>query len=164
MIQEDETEILIVGGGLGGIAAALSACRLGRKVIVTEPTDWIGGQLTAQAVPPDEHPWIEATGCTQTYRRLREAIREYYRRNYPLMPRARFDYHLNPGLGYVSPLCHEPRVALSALTELLAPYRANRQLQILKRHKPVAVEQEHDRFQAVRLRDVEKGIERVFRA
>ncbi|MFO7179675.1 MAG: FAD-dependent oxidoreductase, partial [Pseudomonadota bacterium] len=62
MIQEDETEILIVGGGLGGIAAAVSACRLGRKVIVTEPTDWIGGQLTAQAVPPDEHPWIEATG------------------------------------------------------------------------------------------------------
>lgn len=164
MIQEDETEILIVGGGLGGIAAALSACRLGRKVIVTEPTDWIGGQLTAQAVPPDEHPWIEATGSTKTYRRLREQIREYYRRNYPLMPKARFDYHLNPGLGDVSPLCHEPRVALSVLIELLAPYRSNRQLQILKRHKPVAVEQEHDRFQSVRFRDVEKGDERVFHA
>ena len=28
-------------------------------VILTEETRWIGGQLTNQAVPPDEHPWIE---------------------------------------------------------------------------------------------------------
>ena len=30
--------------------------------VVTEETDWIGGQLTAQAVPPDEHAWIESYG------------------------------------------------------------------------------------------------------
>jgi NADPH-dependent 2,4-dienoyl-CoA reductase/sulfur reductase-like enzyme len=56
VIRERHTDILIVGGGLGGVAAALSALRLGRAVILTEETEWIGGQLTAQAVPPDEHP------------------------------------------------------------------------------------------------------------
>ena len=35
----------------------------GRTVVLTEPTDWIGGQLTSQAVPPDEHPWIEQFGA-----------------------------------------------------------------------------------------------------
>ena len=85
-MRELHTDILIVGGGLGGVAGALAALRLGRKVILTEETDWIGGQLTAQAVPPDESPWIESTGCTRSYRRLREAIRDYYRRNYPLLP------------------------------------------------------------------------------
>ncbi|HKG27367.1 MAG TPA: FAD-dependent oxidoreductase [Thermomicrobiales bacterium] len=40
--------------------------RLGRSVILTEESDWIGGQLTAQAVPLDEHPWIERTGCTSS--------------------------------------------------------------------------------------------------
>ena len=71
------TDILIVGGGLGGVAAALAALKLGRQVILTEETDWIGGQLTAQAVPPDENPWIESVGGTNSYQRLREGIRAY---------------------------------------------------------------------------------------
>ena len=57
--REIAADLVIVGGGLGGCAAALAALRNGRTVVLTEPTDWIGGQLTAQAVPPDEHPWIE---------------------------------------------------------------------------------------------------------
>lgn len=37
------TEILVVGGGLGGIAAALAAARAGHQVVLTEETDWLGG-------------------------------------------------------------------------------------------------------------------------
>ena len=44
---------------------------------MSEPTDWIGGQLTSQAVPPDEHPWIETHVCTATYRGLRDGIRAH---------------------------------------------------------------------------------------
>ena len=80
--METKTDILIVGGGLGGVAGALAALRLGRRGFLTEETDWIGGQLTAQAVPPDEHPWIEEMGCTASYRRLRNGIRAFYRRDY----------------------------------------------------------------------------------
>ncbi len=148
-----KTDILIVGGGLGGVAAALAAMRLGKKVILTEPTDWIGGQLTAQAVPPDEHPWIEGTGRTATYQLLRKNIRQYYRRFYPLLPEARFNQRLNPGKGHVSPLCHEPRVALAAITALLAPYMAGRYLDILLRHRPVGVDMDGDKVRAVRLLD-----------
>jgi len=57
--RELECEIAVIGGGVGGYAAALAALRNGRRVILTEETRWIGGQLTSQAVPPDEHPWIE---------------------------------------------------------------------------------------------------------
>ena len=57
--RELAADVVVVGGGLGGCAAALAALRAGRTVILTEPTDWVGGQLTQQAVPPDEHPWIE---------------------------------------------------------------------------------------------------------
>ena len=38
--------------------------RAGPDVVLTEETDWLGGQLTSQAVPPDEHPWIEQFGAT----------------------------------------------------------------------------------------------------
>ena len=146
MVRESQADVLIVGGGLGGVAAAMSALRLGRTVILTEESNWIGGQLTAQAVPPDEHPWIEGTGCTGLYQRLRQGIRDCYRRNYPLVPEARFDPHLNPGKGRVSPLCHEPRVALLVLYELLAPYLASRQLELLLRCRPVGCDSEGERL------------------
>jgi DNA-binding LacI/PurR family transcriptional regulator len=111
VMPELHTDIVVVGGGLGGVAAALAACQLGRQVILTEETDWVGGQLTAQAVPPDEHPWIEQFGCTASYRELRDRIRDYYRTWYPLTAAARSWPALNPGAGWVSNLCHEPRVA-----------------------------------------------------
>src|SRR3984893_12186952 len=82
--RELRCDVAIIGGGTGGWAEALAAARNGLRVIVTEETDWLGGQLTAQAVPPDEHPWIETFGCTASYPRYRQGVREYYRRNYPL--------------------------------------------------------------------------------
>lgn len=149
MVREEKTDILIIGGGVGGVAGALAALRLGRKVIVTEETSWIGGQFTAQAVPPDEHPWIEGTGCTAMYQRLRSGIRDYYRRNYPLLPEARFNTHLNPGQGKVSPLCHEPRVARAVMYQLLAPYLASSELELLPRYRPVAAETTTDQVSNV---------------
>ena len=84
--KELRADLVILGGGVGGVAAALAACRAGLEVILTEETDWIGGQLTAQAVPPDEHRWIESHGCTRSYRSFREGVRAYYRAHFPLTP------------------------------------------------------------------------------
>jgi FAD-dependent oxidoreductase family protein len=159
-LRELATEVLVVGGGLGGVAAALAVLRLGRRVVITEETDWLGGQLTSQAVPPDEHAWIESTGCTASYRRLRENIRAYYRRNYPLLAEVGADEQLNPGMGAVSRLCHEPKVAVAAIEEMLAPYRAGRQLEVLLRHRPLEAESDGELVRAVTLLDEESG-ERV---
>src|SRR5207248_11503311 len=87
--RELQCDVAVIGGGVGGCAAALGALRNGMRVVLTDETDWIGGQLTSQAVPPDEHPYIESFGCTQAYRAYRDAVREYYRRNYPLSESAR---------------------------------------------------------------------------
>ncbi|MFI1576877.1 FAD-dependent oxidoreductase [Embleya sp. NPDC020630] len=150
-MSEINTEILVVGGGLGGVAAALAACRAGRRVVLTEETDWIGGQLTAQAVPPDEHPWIESYGATATYRELRTAIRDHYRIWYPLTGAAARRRDLNPGAGYVSKLCHEPRVALAVLQAMVAPHLASGRLRVLLEHVPAEVFTEGDRVSGVTL-------------
>jgi 5-methylcytosine-specific restriction enzyme subunit McrC len=81
-------------------------------------THWIGGQLTNQAVPPDEHPWIEEFGASARYRALREGIREYYRTHLPMTEIARANRTLNPGNGWVSRLCHDPRIAVAVLRTL----------------------------------------------
>ena len=77
-MREMSADLLIVGGGLGSVAAALAGARGSRSVVLTEETDWLGGQITCQAVPPDEHPWIEGFGCPLSYWRLRDGIRRYY--------------------------------------------------------------------------------------
>lgn len=156
-----DAEILIVGGGLGGVAAALAASKLGSRVLLTEDSEWLGGQLTSQSVPPDEHPWIEAEGCSRSYRQLRNGIRSYYRRNYPLTEGAKASPLLNPGGGTVSPLCHEPRVAVAVIDELLAPYRGGLQLQVLLRHKPIAAQSDGDKVTEVSFLDRESGDEVV---
>uniref|UniRef100_A0AAU2A0C5 FAD-dependent oxidoreductase n=1 Tax=Streptomyces sp. NBC_00093 TaxID=2975649 RepID=A0AAU2A0C5_9ACTN len=159
-----EADILVVGGGLGGVAAALAACRAGRSVVLTEETDWIGGQLTSQAVPPDEHPWVERFGTTASYRRLREEIRRYYRHWYPLRAEALALTDLNPGAGRVSKLCHEPRVALAVLEGMLAPHRAAGRLTVLTEHRPVSAESDGDFLRAVTLRDLRDGTRRTLTA
>ncbi|MEU1295171.1 FAD-dependent oxidoreductase [Streptomyces sp. NPDC005840] len=157
-------DILVVGAGLGGVAAALAACRAGRTVVLTEETDWIGGQLTSQAVPPDEHPWVEQFGVTASYRALREAIRGYYRDWYPLRAEAAALPGLNPGAGRVSKLCAEPRVALAALEGMLAPHRSSGRLTLLTEHRPVAAETEGDFVRSVTLEDLRGGGRRTVTA
>ncbi len=150
-------DLVIVGGGLGGCAATLAALRAGLSVVLTEETDWLGGQLTQQAVPPDEHGWIETRGCTRSYRALRDGIRDHYRRSYPLTETAKGVVHLNPGNGSVSRLCHEPRAALAALQGMLAASRPEGKLTALVEHQPVSAETEGDRIRKVRVRNLRTG-------
>lgn len=161
---ERRADLVVCGGGLGGVAAALAACRNGLRVVLTEETDWLGGQLTSQAVPPDEHRWIEEFGCTRSYRRLREGIRDYYRRHYPLTEVARARANLNPGAGSVSRLCHEPRVALAVIEGMLAPHVSGGRLTVLPGHVPVGVEVDGDRVRSVEVRSVRDGGRVVLRA
>ncbi len=133
-----QADVVVAGGGVGGCAAALAAVESGAKVILTEETDWIGGQFTSQAVPPDEHGWIERFGRTASYQRFRTLVRDHYRRHTPLLPGFLADPLLNPGNAWVSPLAHEPKVALSVLTSMLAPHVAAGRLSILTEHTLVA--------------------------
>lgn len=157
-------DLVVIGGGTGGCAAALAAARRNLRVILTEETDWIGGQFTAQAVPPDENPWIETVGGTKGYQAFRTAIRNYYKRCYPLTRSARDKTYLNPGNGWVSALCHEPRVSLAVLYEQLARYLGNGQVRILLKTRAVDAEVDGDRVNAIRVVSAESGRETILRA
>ncbi|MGQ9919308.1 MAG: FAD-dependent oxidoreductase [Bryobacteraceae bacterium] len=161
--REIYADVAVIGGGIGGCAAALGACRTGLRVLMTEETAWIGGQLTSQAVPPDEHPWIEMFGCTASYRAFRNGVRRYYREHYPLLPRHRDDPRLNPGGGSVSVLTHEPRVALAVLHSMLQPYLASGRLALFTRSVPLRADADGPVVKAVAFRD-EAGAERILHA
>jgi hypothetical protein len=150
--RELNCDVAIIGGSFGGCAAALAALRNGMRVVMTEETDWIGGQVTSQIVPPDEHPWVESFGGTRAYREYRTAVREYYRRHYPLTEAARANPALNPGGGSVSRITHEPRVSLAVLEATLAPYVSGGKLIVLLNHRPLSADVQGDRVRAVTIR------------
>ena len=162
--SELDCDVLVVGGGVGGFAAALAACRCGLRVVLTEETDWLGGQLTAQAVPPDEHPWIEMFGSTRSYRDYRTAVRNAYRRLYPLTSVARATPNLNPGNGSVSRLTHEFPVSVAVLDGMLAPYAGSGRLTILKEHVPVSATLAKDEVTSVTVEDLRTTAQRTVTA
>jgi hypothetical protein len=163
-VEALRTDVAIIGGGLGACAAALAAARLGLRVILTEETHWLGGQLTNQAVPPDEHPWIESFGATVSYRTLRRGIRDYYRAHVPLTAEARASGTLNPGNGWVSKLCHDPRVAVAVLHEMMLPHQLSGRLFVMHPHKPVSAWTHGDRVTGVTVRGLETNRESLIEA
>ena len=137
-VEETRCDVLVVGGGTGGIAAALAAARAGRRVCLLEETDWIGGQLTAQGVSAlDEHEHIERFGGTQSYYALREAIRSHYRR---LSPALAAESHPNPGRCWVTRLAFEPQVAVDVLHAMAQPLIESGRLAILTRTKAASAQ------------------------
>ena len=136
----EDCELLIAGGGTGGVAAAIAAARAGRRVVLLEETDWLGGQMTAQGVSAlDEHEHIESFGGTRSYCELRNAIRRHYG-------------ELNPGNCWVTRLAFEPRVAVDVIEEMLPP-----QVSIRRRTKTVAVTTDGDRITEVMAMGLDDG-------
>lgn len=49
-VKAIQADVLVIGGGVGGTAAAIQSARLGAKTILVEPTTMLGGMLTASGV------------------------------------------------------------------------------------------------------------------
>jgi len=50
IVRRVATQVLVIGGGVGGTAAAIQSARMGVKTILIEPTIMLGGMLTAAGV------------------------------------------------------------------------------------------------------------------
>ncbi len=151
--------IVVVGGSLGGTIAAWSAAKSGQKVILTEETDWIGGQLTSQAVPPDEHRWIGEQGCTRSYRAYRNAVRNYYRELPGYANSVKIREAFCPAASEVSHISHPPKLALEILTRMLQPYVDSGLIQILLNTTLVSCQATDTRIESVTCRQGDREIQ-----
>ena len=106
--KEEACDILVVGGGLAGAASAYEGLMAGQTVCLTEITDWVGGQISAQGTSAlDERPTQRSRlFYSRGYLELRERIKRYYGK-------------LNPGDCWVSESCFLPRDADKILEGIL---------------------------------------------
>ena len=152
-------DVLVVGGGLGGVAAAEALGRQGITTILTEPTSLLGGQLTAQAVPvPDENSYIERTPGvgTRSYRELREQLRGLY----ASMPGIKNGRSTNVGQCWVSRVSGEPLVWHQAILGRLEQVKSAGGLrEVLTRTQLVEIKRfpHNDRYHYADLVNLDSG-------
>ena len=114
------TEILVLGGGAGGTSAAIQAARMGRKVILTEATPWLGGMLTAAGVSATDGNHDLPSGI---WAEFREALHKKY------------GGEKKVSTGWVSNTLFEPHIGDSIFKSMLLQLP---NLSVLYRHQPVA--------------------------
>ncbi|MEO0836730.1 MAG: FAD-dependent oxidoreductase [Cyanobacteria bacterium J06642_3] len=100
MDRTEECELLVIGGGLAGVAASYEALLAGKTVCMTEITDWVGGQISAQGTSALDERTTQRSKLffPDGYLEFRERIAKYYRQ-------------LNPGDCWVSESCFLPKDA-----------------------------------------------------
>lgn len=157
MSRRWEPDIAVIGSSLGGVLAAWRASQGGHRVLLVCEDAWIGGQMSAQAVPPDEHPLIEHGGASASYLRFRQDIRQHYRAQAGFLDKARMTEGTNPGDGWVSRLCFEPVLAARWFERLLREPQRQGRLQLLRLARPVAAVCRGAQFQSVTVQRYPNG-------
>lgn len=111
-----EADVLVIGGGVGGTAAAIQCARTGVKTILMEETNMLGGMLTAAGVSCTDGNDQFPSGMWEEFR---QALYKHYGRN-----------KLNSG--WVSNTCFEPHVGDSIFKAWAAKENS---LQVLMLHR-----------------------------
>jgi FAD dependent oxidoreductase len=134
-MQEIKTDILVVGGGAGGTAAAIQAARRGAQTILVSEFAWLGGMLTSAGVAaPDGNELLAwQTGLWGAYlRELRQC---------------------QPGgldQGWVSFFTYDPRVGAKIFADWVADLP---NLKWIVGQVPLEVLKQGDRILGVRFAD-----------
>lgn len=99
------TQVLVIGGGTGGVAAGIQAARMGVQTIIVEPGPWLGGMISAAGVSATDGNHKLASGI---WKEFRERLYKVYG---------------GPGAvatGWVSNTQFEPHVADSIFKRMVA--------------------------------------------
>jgi hypothetical protein len=119
-------DVIIAGGSTAAIAAAVASADVGAKTCLVEPTEWIGGQLTASAVSAIDWAWHKVDS-------LDVGAADKARDNVTPSFFAMMTATGNPGACWVSKNCYEPKSLLSGpLGALAERYVSNGRLLVLK--------------------------------
>lgn len=117
-------DVIVVGAGSGGCAAAIQAARMGMSVALIEQSDWIGGQMTGAAVSTMDDKGLTRTGL---YLEFITRIRDFY---------SAWDTKVNSCYWSSDTIAFEPWAGQKILREMLSE---TGRVDIILRSKPVSV-------------------------
>jgi hypothetical protein len=134
-------DVVVAGGTTAAVAAAIASADVGAKTCLVEPTEWVGGQLTASGVSAIDWAWHKVgsldvgaaakarVNVTPTFFAMAEALG-------------------NPGGCWVSKNCYEPKNLLTGpLGALVGKYTQAGTLVVLKQAVPKRADVRDGRIQ-----------------
>jgi hypothetical protein len=77
--QTITTDVLVIGGGTGGAAAGIQSARQKVRTIIAEPTNWLGGMLTAAGVSATDGNHNLPSGIWEEFRQ--QLYKHYHTKN-----------------------------------------------------------------------------------
>ena len=107
--REVACDVLVVGGGLAGVAAAYESLKSGHRVCITEITDWLGGQVSAQGTSALDEKKTQRSQLyfPQGYGEFRQRLVDRYKDQ------------KSPGNCWVSAVCFLPKDGHEILQTML---------------------------------------------
>lgn len=158
--MKNKWDILIAGGGVGGIAAALRATAMRCSVALTDENLWLGGQITSQGVSAlDEHKLMETFGGTALYYDFRKRIKQYYRSNYKLSTKGKKSVNFNPGCSdQQRRLSFEPKVGMKVLNDMLSFAVKSEKIYIFKPAKVIELYKDKQKITGAMIKNLKSGI------
>jgi len=119
-------DVIVAGGSTAALAASIASADVGAKTCLLEPTEWVGGQMTASAVSAIDWAWHKVgTLDVGAADKARENVTPSF---FAMMTATG-----NPGGCWVSKNCYEPKSLLSGpLGALVGRYTSSGRLVILK--------------------------------
>ena len=137
MVEQLQTEVLVVGGGTGGTAAAIQAARRGAKTVLVSELAWLGGMLTSAGVTAPDGNELAAfqTGIWG------EFLRQVQQRQ-----------AIGVDHGWVSFFTYEPQIGAAIFADWVA---ALPNLRWISGQIPLEVHRQGDRITGVRFADYE---------
>lgn len=119
-------DVIVAGGSTAAIAAAVASADVGAKTCLLEPTEWVGGQLTASAVSAIDWAWHKVGT-------LDVGAADKAQANVTPSFFGMMNGIGNPGGCWVSKNCFEPKSLLTgSLGALAGRYTSSGRLVILK--------------------------------
>jgi len=155
MNENLQADVAIIGGGFGAVAAAIALTDRGFKVILTDEYDWIGGQVSSQALCVLDELY-DPTGesiMNARYAEFRNRLRAHYKQ-YKLSPLGAAQLDFCAGNAACTPVTAEPHVAHAVLLDMVSGALKSGKLTILTRHFPIAAEREGDIAVSVTCKDL----------
>lgn len=149
-------DVVIAGGTTAALAAALASADRGAKTCLLEPTEWLGGQLTATGVPAIDQAWHTTPAGLEVGRYAKDPA------NLPGWFRQLFIGTGRVDRCTVSFQCFEPKKLLvGPVANLTAPYLNNGRLHVFKQTvvKRFAVEGEYATKLVAVQRQARPGVE-----
>ena len=133
-----EYDLVVVGAGAGGCAAAIQGARMGARVALVEESSWIGGQMTGAAVSTMDDQRRNRSGI---YREVVDRARAHY---------ARLGRGISTCYWGADMVAFEPRVGQEILADLLREAQGSGgSVDLFLRTRAVGAAKEGDRLVSV---------------